>query len=196
MGARALHYVILAGIGAVMLALATGSAAGPIPNVRAPPGARVIASDALARPPVAVRVPQKRAAGRVWGSRADYALLIHPLIQQGSKLTGSGEIDAGEFGYSVALSADGNTALIGGPFDFANDDGAAWVFTRSGATWVQQGSKLTGSGGALGYHIFGYSVALSADGNTALIGGVGYNGGCGAAWCSPARASPGHSRGR
>ena len=49
------------------------------------------------------------------------------------------------FGYDVALSADGNTALIGGPSD-NSDRGAAWVFTRSGATWTQQGGKLTGSG--------------------------------------------------
>ena len=45
----------------------------------------------------------------------------------------------------MALSADGNTALIGGADD-NGDVGAAWVFTRSGATWTQQGAKLTGSG--------------------------------------------------
>ena len=65
--------------------------------------------------------------------------------QQGAKLTGSGEIGEGQFGVSVALSSDGNTALIGGSDD--NEAiGAAWVFTRSGATWTQQGAKLTGSG--------------------------------------------------
>ena len=47
--------------------------------------------------------------------------------------------------------------------------GAAWVFTRSGGTWTQQGAKLTG-GGETGNGSFGCSVALSADGNTALIG--------------------------
>lgn len=48
-------------------------------------------------------------------------------------------------GYSVALSADGNTAIVGG-----NDDnsqlGAAWVFTRTGGVWAQQGPKLVGTG--------------------------------------------------
>ena len=43
----------------------------------------------------------------------------------------------------MALSADGNTALIGGPYDH-NEVGAAWVFTRSGEEWTQQGAKLTG----------------------------------------------------
>ena len=45
----------------------------------------------------------------------------------------------------MALSGDGNTALIGGYADNTSV-GAAWVFTRSGSTWTQQGSKLTGGG--------------------------------------------------
>jgi hypothetical protein len=89
--------------------------------------------------------------------------------QQGSKLTASDETGQGHFGSSVALSSDGNTALIGGPADNSNT-GAAWVFTRSGSTWTQQGSKLTASDESMG-GMFGYSVGLSADGNTALIGG-------------------------
>ena len=88
----------------------------------------------------------------------------------GRKLTG-GEEDNSEVGVLVALSADGNTALVGG----WNDDGtkgAAWVFTRSGGVWSQQGPKLTGAG-ETGGGGFGTSVALSADGNTALIGAPG-----------------------
>ena len=100
--------------------------------------------------------------------------------QQGSKLTGTGEVGEGRFGYSVALSADGNTALIGARFDDSGK-GAAWVFTRSGSTWTQQGEKLTGAGGTEEGE-FGYSVALSADGNTALIGEPEDNNRTGAAW--------------
>ena len=81
----------------------------------------------------------------------------------------------------MALSANGNTALIGGPTDNAGV-GAAWVFTHSGAKWEQQGEKLTASGEESGEGHFGLSVALSAEGNTALIGGYGDNGGVGAAW--------------
>jgi FG-GAP repeat len=101
--------------------------------------------------------------------------------QQGGKLTGTGEAGQGEFGRSVALSADGNTALIGGWGDDGNE-GAAWAFTRSGSTWTQQGGKLTGAGGVGGESAFGTSVALSADGNTALIGGPRDNDFIGAAW--------------
>jgi hypothetical protein len=92
------------------------------------------------------------------------------------KLVPNDEQGAGRFG-AVALSADGATALIGA----ANDNGgygAAWIFTRSGSTWTQQGGKLfvdfdAGLGG---------SVALSADGATALLGGPHYQTDVGAAW--------------
>ncbi len=101
--------------------------------------------------------------------------------QQGEKLTGTGETGQGEFGGSVALSADGDTALIGGWGDNGNE-GAAWVFTRSGAAWAQQGEKLTGAGAVGGEGEFGTSVALAADGNTALVGGPRDNSNIGAAW--------------
>jgi hypothetical protein len=92
---------------------------------------------------------------------------------QGAKLAGNDEGGTAEFGISVALSTDGNTALVGGPNDEGKAklamSGAAWVFTRSGSTWAQQGAKLTGTGES-GPGELGWSVALSADGNTALAG--------------------------
>jgi hypothetical protein len=100
--------------------------------------------------------------------------------QQGPKLTGAGEVGAAHVGFSVALSADGNTALVGGLAD-SFEVGAAWVFVRSEGSWSQQGPKLTGSG-EVGRGLFGVSVALSADGNTALIGGRGDNASVGAVW--------------
>jgi len=39
------------------------------------------------------------------------------------------------------------------------------VFVRDGTDWIQQGPKLVGLGVAGGAR-FGYSVALSSDGNT------------------------------
>jgi hypothetical protein len=47
--------------------------------------------------------------------------------------------DAGQ-GTSVALSADGNTSLIGGVRQLEHGSGVG--FTRSGSTWTQQGTKL------------------------------------------------------
>jgi hypothetical protein len=62
-----------------------------------------------------------------------------------------------------------------------NFAGAAWVFTRSSGTWSQQGNKLVGND-AFGNATQGVSVALSADGNTAIVGGPADNNGAGAAW--------------
>jgi hypothetical protein len=112
---------------------------------------------------------------------AAYPLRIDPLIQQGGKLVGTGASPPFvEQGASVALSGDGRTALIGGPED-NHDAGAAWVFTRSGDTWSQQGPKLVGTG-ATGDAQQGLGVALSGDGRTALIGGPADNSDAGAAW--------------
>ena len=99
---------------------------------------------------------------------------------QQAELTASGETGAGQFGIAVALSSNGNTAMIGGNADSSNN-GAAWVFTRSGNNWTQSGSKLTpsdetGAGG------FGSAVALSSSATNAIIGGSGDNTGNGAAW--------------
>jgi len=93
--------------------------------------------------------------------------------QQGKKLVGSGAVGSARQGTSVALSADGNTAIVGGWSDH-DGTGAAWVFARSRGIWSQQGKKLVGSG-AVGGARQGTSVALSADGNTALIGGPNDN---------------------
>ena len=113
--------------------------------------------------------------------------------QQSAKLTAKTpeEVGSGAFGSSVALSSDGNTALVGGPADNTNI-GAAWVFTRSKVgAWEQQGEKLTATTPEeIGSGAFGSSVALSSDGNTALIGGPGDNEDTGAAWML-ARSSEG-----
>jgi len=102
------------------------------------------------------------------------------FVQQGAKLVGTGAVDSPDGpweGYSVAVSGDGNTALVGG-FQDNNFTGAVWTFTRSGSTWTQQGSKL--AGGTLAY--FGWSVALSSDGKTAIVGAPYSNYFGGGAW--------------
>ena len=109
---------------------------------------------------------------------------LHPqrrrLVPAGPKLVGTGAIGAAKQGSSVALSADGNTAMVGGP-ERQYKAGAAWVFTRSGGVWSQQGPKLVGTG-AVGTPQQGAAVALSADGNTAIVGGSERQCEAGAAW--------------
>src|SRR5437763_10847100 len=99
-------------------------------------------------------------------SRPAYA----QFTQQGSKLVGTGATGSAAQSTSVAISADGNTAIAGGPTDNGSA-GAAWIWIRDNAgVWTQQGAKLVGSG-AVGSAEQGTSVAISADGNTVAVGG-------------------------
>ena len=79
---------------------------------------------------------------------------------QQTKLTSGNEAVGAMFGNSVALSGD--TALIGANWDSGNNSGSAYVFIRNGESWNIQ-DKFTAVGG--------WSVALSNNGNAALIGG-------------------------
>ena len=90
----------------------------------------------------------------------------------------------------MALSGDGDTAVVGGSGD-NSDAGAAWVFTRSGVVWTKQGAKLVGTG-AVGKAFKGRFVSLSGDGDTAIVGGPGDNSDAGAAWVfvQPLEVSP------
>jgi hypothetical protein len=80
------------------------------------------------------------------------------FVQQGPKLVGPDAANAAAQGSSVGLSADGTTAIVGGPLDFSNQ-GAVWLYTRSGGVWSQQGGKLLGAGavGAALQGLFGRS---------------------------------------
>lgn len=87
------------------------------------------------------------------------------------RITQSTGLSQDYFGISVALSADGSTAIVGAYLDNVGpngDQGTATIFTRSGASWTEQ-QTITQSGGAADDY-FGYSVALSGDGNTAIVG--------------------------
>ena len=99
--------------------------------------------------------------------------------QQGLRLVGTNAPNSG-VGISVAISADGATAIIS-----ASGDGTAWIFTQSNGVWAQQGDKLIGTGANISGSLSitqGASAALSADGNTALVGGSLDDSGIGAAW--------------
>ncbi len=88
-----------------------------------------------------------------------------------ARLVGSDTTFFNSFGISVALSADGATALVGDHFHACagfESCGAAYVFVRQGEEWVEQQQLL--SSDLDESDDFGLAVALSADGDTALIG--------------------------
>jgi uncharacterized protein (TIGR03437 family) len=85
------------------------------------------------------------------------------------KLTASDGRAGDFFGHAVALSGD--TLVVGAyrnDIGANNDQGSAYIFTRSGATWTQQ-QKLTANDGAAN-DFFGYAVALS--GGTVVVGAI------------------------
>ncbi len=83
-----------------------------------------------------------------------------------AKLTASDAQVSDWFGGSVSISGD--YAIVGAPGvdDNGNNSGSAYIFHRSGSSWVQQ-TKLTASDAAEGDY-FGYSVSISGD--YAIIG--------------------------
>ncbi len=91
--------------------------------------------------------------------------------------TGTGD----DFGYALALSADGDTMAVGAIYedsdatgiggadnDNASASGAVYVFVRAGGAWSQQTYVKASNTGQ--DDVFGSSVALSADGDTMAVG--------------------------
>ena len=111
-------------------------------------------------------------------------------VQQ-AYLKASNPAMSAEFGHAVAISADGNTIVVSAFWEPSkatgvNGDqadqsipqaGAAYVFTRRGTTWSQQAylkASNTGEAGTADTFAegdqFGFSVAISDDGNTIAVG--------------------------
>jgi hypothetical protein len=121
--------------------------------------------------------------GNTWQGAAYVFTRSGANWSQQQKLVAADGARSDFLGYSVSL--DGDTALVGAfraDVDDNSSQGAAYVFTRSGASWSQQ-QKLVATDGAADDE-FGISVAL--DGQTALVGAnlanVGGNSSQGAAY--------------
>jgi hypothetical protein len=72
------------------------------------------------------------------------------------------------YGFSVAMDANGNTCLVTGRAAGSNSAGEGYVYTRSGTTWSLQ-ATLKGND-ISGQSYFGMSSDISNDGNTITIG--------------------------
>jgi hypothetical protein len=132
------------------------------------------ANDSRGRPlPARMRLRHGQLVLEVQTRGARFPITVDPLLSPYAMLGGPAR-PTSAFGSSVALSADGNTAAIGGEGDDGGV-GAVWIFTRSGASWSQQGPKLIpqGSNPLLRpplIHNFGGVLAISASGNTIIVG--------------------------
>src|SRR5882762_7141750 len=133
------------------------------------------------------------------GNQADNSVYaagaVYVYVRQGNswmqqayvKASNPGQND--HFGSSVALSRDGSTMAVAAHWEASaatgvngnqNDDsipqaGAVYVFTRTGTTWTQQAyvkASNTGSAAQGDGDQFGFSLALSGDGNTLAVGAI------------------------
>ena len=96
-----------------------------------------------------------------WKDIQSQIMASAPTAQQ-AKLTANDAAAGDNFGFSVAI--DGETAVVGA---WGNDDnGSAYIFTRSGTTWSQQAKLIANDAAADDF--FGVSVAIN--GETAVIG--------------------------
>lgn len=107
--------------------------------------------------------------GEVSGSAYVFTRSEGVWAQQAKLLPADGT-DGDYFSWSVGL--DGDTAVIGAPWDenAGVRSGSAYVFTRDTGVWTQQAKLLPANGWA---GSFGRSVAL--DGQIAVIGAIGDN---------------------
>jgi hypothetical protein len=116
-------------------------------------------------------------------------VLLMSLARSGSTWTQqqkiqSSDIQGGDnFGGSVSINSDATYAIVGAKSEDGGagnplaNAGAAYVFSRDGTTWSQQ-AKLV-SDDLQFVDNFGQSVAISGDGNTAIVGVAGEDGGVG-----------------
>jgi len=115
-------------------------------------------------------------SGNTWSQQA-----YIKASNTGTAAVGDGFAEGDQFGYSIALSSDGNTLAVGAigedsnatgingnqADNSANQSGAAYVFTRTGSSWSQQAyikSTMTRPN-----ILFGYSIGLSANGDTLAV---------------------------
>lgn len=87
--------------------------------------------------------------------------------QLGQDLVGEEADD--EFGFSVALSADGRVAAVGAPRNDASGDraGQVRVFLEEGGQWMQLGQSINGKAAG---DLSGGFISLSADGAVLAVG--------------------------
>ena len=95
-----------------------------------------------------------------------YAPPSAPSCNNALQLLATGGSSNDLVGNAVALSDDGSTAVVGA-FGVSNLAGAAYAFTKSGATWST--GALLATGGSANDN-FGQAVAVSSDGSTAVVG--------------------------
>lgn len=91
-------------------------------------------------------------------------------LQITTPLTTISDSPSAKFGQSVALSCDGDIALVGAPGYPTSTQNVAFFFTRCGVAWNSSSTAIS----LPNTFAFGRSVALSADGMITVVGDPDY----------------------
>jgi len=101
--------------------------------------------------------------------------------QQQAVLDGTESESEGSYGMALSLSANGDLLAIGSPRDILRDPlvdrrgaGAVYLYKRESGRWLDQDRLVSSTISESDQ--FGYSVSLSADGNTLAVGANGDTG--------------------
>ena len=160
-------FATTAALAAVLAFGVSGAAAAPRPGT---PLTKIAAHDHL-------KIPRGLARAITHGLGKAPRLATAPAGQAAAKqqeLQASDGMPGDFFGYTVSLTADGQTALVGAP---NRAIGAAYVFVKHGSKWSEQ-QEIDSPAGAT-QDTYGLAVSLSGDGQTALVGAPTGNGGNG-----------------
>ena len=114
----------------------------------------------------------------------------------------AGDESTANLGWSSAINGDGTTVIVGAPRDRDNiiDSGTAYVFVNNAGVWSQEEElQPVADGTNRASDLFGRSVDISSDGNTAVVGAyfadcLDQFGGCGAVYVFQRDAAGGWSQ--
>lgn len=120
---------------------------------------------------VAIGSPFNGKAGEMAGLVRVYKIENGVWTQLGSDILGEKEYDT--FGHSVSLSADGKRLAAGAQFGTGQAFGNGRTFEFVNGDWIQLGQTIIGEQPG---DESGYSVVLSADGNTFALGAINNDG--------------------
>lgn len=98
---------------------------------------------------------------------------------QTDEFVGNDTVQGDAFGWSLELSRDGSTAMIGAP-DQNDWAGAVYTFGNDGGTWAQTGELTASDAGPT--QQFGYTISVASNRKTAIIGSPDNNDLVGAAY--------------
>jgi hypothetical protein len=93
--------------------------------------------------------------------------------EQQARFTAQADKGGSGFGNSVAISGD--TVVVGQPLETigtTQNQGAAYVFTRTGTTWTEQQRLFKATGGENGD---GFGVSVAIHGETLVVGAAGFS---------------------